>query len=461
MKIIFAIFLLTTSISTGFAKTYHTLVVGGGIAGMSAAHELKKAGKDVLLLEASSKIGGKLQTDSIDGIPFDWAAQSLAKNSSFIVPLIKELGLEHEKENISGSFLFSKKGEFFKINPDDKNSIFSSGLLDKNYDLKKVKLLAEMIKVTPFVPWSNRMDHSRWHHLDDQNAKDYALQFFDKKAVEYFFESAVSGFFFTNLEKTSKAFFIGFMFTMFTEGTPFFSFKNGLGLIAEEMAKHFPHRLSSRVELIEKSKALVKVTLTNGEVFKAKNLVLAVPAPVVKKIYPQRSAEEERALKTITGSAVVLTIKTKKDWRNDPLVGGVYGISFPPVDKGPFASISLESSKGKKVPLGQEIIQVFLSREKSKEALALDMNETYKLIEEELEKIFPGVTKATTHMKMKKFWHGMPELYVGKAVDLNAYKEWVLNTKPQVIFAGDHVNIPGLNGSRYSGLWAAEVLLKR
>mgnify|MGYP005836244261 CR=1 FL=1 len=40
-----------------------TLVIGAGMAGLAAAHELSNAGVNVLVLEARSRIGGRVHTD--------------------------------------------------------------------------------------------------------------------------------------------------------------------------------------------------------------------------------------------------------------------------------------------------------------------------------------------------------------------------------------------------------------
>lgn len=46
-------------------------MVGAGIAGLSAAHHLAEAGEDVMVLEASDRVGGRMQTDEIDGFLLD------------------------------------------------------------------------------------------------------------------------------------------------------------------------------------------------------------------------------------------------------------------------------------------------------------------------------------------------------------------------------------------------------
>ena len=47
------------------------VVVGAGLAGLSAAHYLERAGKCVAVLEASEAVGGRVHTDHIDGFLLD------------------------------------------------------------------------------------------------------------------------------------------------------------------------------------------------------------------------------------------------------------------------------------------------------------------------------------------------------------------------------------------------------
>ena len=52
----------------------HVVVVGGGIAGLAAAHALR--GLDVTILEATDRVGGKLRTSEIAGVAVDEGAES-------------------------------------------------------------------------------------------------------------------------------------------------------------------------------------------------------------------------------------------------------------------------------------------------------------------------------------------------------------------------------------------------
>ncbi len=47
------------------------VVIGAGLAGMNAAIQLQKAGREVIVLEATERAGGRVQSDSIDGFTCD------------------------------------------------------------------------------------------------------------------------------------------------------------------------------------------------------------------------------------------------------------------------------------------------------------------------------------------------------------------------------------------------------
>ena len=47
------------------------IIVGGGITGLSAAYELCKTGHEILLLESSERLGGKILTTEVAGSNID------------------------------------------------------------------------------------------------------------------------------------------------------------------------------------------------------------------------------------------------------------------------------------------------------------------------------------------------------------------------------------------------------
>ncbi|ATY98798.1 protoporphyrinogen oxidase [Streptomyces sp. KAI-26] len=71
----------------------HVVVIGGGIAGLAAAHRLVAAGLRVTLLEATDRLGGKLMTGEIAGVQVDLGAESVLARRPEAVALAEAVGL--------------------------------------------------------------------------------------------------------------------------------------------------------------------------------------------------------------------------------------------------------------------------------------------------------------------------------------------------------------------------------
>ena len=69
------------------------VVIGGGIAGLAAAHRLLAGGSDVTVLEASDRVGGKLLPGRIAGVRVDLGAESMLARRPEAVALAREVGL--------------------------------------------------------------------------------------------------------------------------------------------------------------------------------------------------------------------------------------------------------------------------------------------------------------------------------------------------------------------------------
>ena len=71
-------------------------VVGGGIAGLAAAWFLHRDGVEVTVYEADDRLGGKVQTGSLDGRPVELAADAFLARVPDAAELCRELGLGDE-----------------------------------------------------------------------------------------------------------------------------------------------------------------------------------------------------------------------------------------------------------------------------------------------------------------------------------------------------------------------------
>jgi protoporphyrinogen/coproporphyrinogen III oxidase len=73
--------------------TVDVAIVGGGIAGLAAAYELRQRGVSVTVLEAASRAGGVIQTERTDGWVIDGGPDSMLVQKPAAVALCRELGL--------------------------------------------------------------------------------------------------------------------------------------------------------------------------------------------------------------------------------------------------------------------------------------------------------------------------------------------------------------------------------
>jgi protoporphyrinogen/coproporphyrinogen III oxidase len=69
-------------------------VVGGGIAGLTAAYRLKQRGARVVVYEAGERVGGAIRTERRDGYLAELGPNSLASPGPELRALVAELGLE-------------------------------------------------------------------------------------------------------------------------------------------------------------------------------------------------------------------------------------------------------------------------------------------------------------------------------------------------------------------------------
>ncbi|RKQ36750.1 protoporphyrinogen oxidase [Kocuria tytonis] len=88
------------------------LVVGGGVAGLTAARDLAAAGLRVTLVEASDHFGGAVGAHEVAGLVLDSGAESFATRSTAVPELMAELGLTERMvtPDPAGSWLFLPEG---------------------------------------------------------------------------------------------------------------------------------------------------------------------------------------------------------------------------------------------------------------------------------------------------------------------------------------------------------------
>jgi monoamine oxidase len=154
------------------------VVVGAGLAGLTAARELVAEGVDVAVLEARDRVGGRTVNEPIgDGKIVELGGQWVGPSQHRILALAKELGLETFPTHVDGLNLTERRGRVSRY----KGTIPKGNpvvLAEVGLALKKIDRLAA--KIDPARPWESelaeldRMTFDTWmrRHVRTASGRD-------------------------------------------------------------------------------------------------------------------------------------------------------------------------------------------------------------------------------------------------------------------------------------------------
>ena len=82
------------------------VIVGAGVTGLTAAWRLTQAGRSVIVLEARDRVGGRLRTETYDGVDVELGGQWVSPDQDALLGLIDELGLTTYPRYRAGSSVY-------------------------------------------------------------------------------------------------------------------------------------------------------------------------------------------------------------------------------------------------------------------------------------------------------------------------------------------------------------------
>ena len=75
---------------------YDYIIIGGGISGLYMGNQLSKSKKDILLVESTNRLGGRIYTKQEKGVQFELGAARISQKHTKVLSLINELGLNDD-----------------------------------------------------------------------------------------------------------------------------------------------------------------------------------------------------------------------------------------------------------------------------------------------------------------------------------------------------------------------------
>ncbi|HKQ76168.1 MAG TPA: NAD(P)/FAD-dependent oxidoreductase [Blastocatellia bacterium] len=120
-------------------------IVGGGLAGLSAANYLARAGVDVMVFEKSHAVGGRARTDSEQGYHFNLGPHALFAGGAAI-RILRELGVKFQGRRPATSSGFAIDRGAKHTLPVGPFSMLTTGLFGLGAKLESARLLGAVSK---------------------------------------------------------------------------------------------------------------------------------------------------------------------------------------------------------------------------------------------------------------------------------------------------------------------------
>jgi protoporphyrinogen/coproporphyrinogen III oxidase len=354
------------------------VVVGGGIGGLSTAFFLKDRA-DVLLVEASSRLGGVIQTVHEDGFTMEAGPDCFISEKPAGLKLAEELGLKDEligtNPEFRQSFILSKGSlvpvpkDFYLMAPKSFPAFFFSSLLSWH---GKLRAAAEL--------WVKAAGES-----EDESLSSFVTRRFGREMLDRVAQPMLAGIYtadpdelslkatmprFHELERQYGSVIRGLRAKKLGANASgpryglFVSFRNGMDTLIEALKQKIASAqilVNHKVENISRQPTGGwSVKLHSGETLQADLLYLALPAHACSKLLAPSAPTLSQALGKIPyASSATMNVVYKTDQIRHPMNG--MGFVVPNIEKRNLAACSFTFRKFRnRAPEGFALLRAFL-----------------------------------------------------------------------------------------------------
>lgn len=453
--------------------TYEIVVVGAGIAGLTAAYFLQDCHLQVL--EKNNYVGGRTVAGTYQGFIYAKGTEYLGKPEGTLATLLQALKLQPKEIPAPMDAHFYNNQFYYGEDGLALLSIEQSSLADYNRFVKLIQTDVQGYEEIPNVDFTSPLAD-----LDNLTAR----QWFDKqKFPSIFYDTyniATRGLFGANLDEISALSVVPEIAFDYENAKPIkdsgnldnspmptnletgaYTFLTGLTEVTTAMA----HPLKDKIQLNatvtnvsqQNDRYLITYTDNQGNTFSlaTKVVILATPAPVTLKLVPTLLSDEQKILMQQIPYASYVTValfSNERIWDNAFDLAMPEGHFFTDVYDSTWIQRHYDDSLQDQ-PTGIMTIYVPPKSYQDQSLLNMTDDEILMNIYNDLEKVFPGVQDKIVGYDLQRFPYAYPVMTLGAYKRLTRLHEI---TQGGLLLAGDYLIYPTFEAAVESGYLAAQ-----
>ena len=434
------------------------IVVGAGIAGLTAAYRLQKAGFSVTVLESENRIGGRATTVKKDGYSIDPGASAVLGSYTAYLALAEELGLTRDIHPASQFVGTIKNGTIHYFNTGNVYwSAFTTGLLSWRSKLRLARAFIDVqrAKKRGYITFENMGAAAA---IDTETAAQYGIRRLNREIAEYFVEPLVRGMMLANSDSVSKVELFHGLNNIYD--VTLYGLQGGVKAFSDALAAHLDVRLQAPVTSVQQVGGGAEVTWQqNGETMNqlADACVLACPLPFAAQIYPEHQALQTLNKGVRYAPCISVSIGTRRKPKNK-----AYVIQVPRVEHESICYIFAEHNKGVDVaPVGCGLITAYFSDTASQRWFGRPDQEIVAEVLSFFDEFMPELEGSIELTHVHRWQASLCQNEVGAYQAVNDFRT-KLSPRESVQFAGDYLfSAVGQGIAVESGNRAAENILSQ
>jgi monoamine oxidase len=313
----------------------YAIVVGAGMAGLAAARALRRSGKQIVVLEARDRVGGRVKAGKLAGHAIDLGGMWVGPTQTRLLDLLREYNIATMRQYLAGKGIFEFSG--IRVTPQGEEFGFNAES-QSDYDQMIAKLNALVAKVPPEAPWAA----PNAEELDDITLEQWLRENVHNDTVLRMMNSEVRGTLTAEPWQVSLLYFLFYCrsgdsfdeLAKFDNGAQMYLVPGSMHQVAVAMAKELGNALKLEAPVTSISQDASGVTVVSEkDTWRADRAIVALPLPLSSRIRYQPPLPPEREALTEQmpmGSVIKYWIAYEKPFWREHGMNGLLFTDAPP-----------------------------------------------------------------------------------------------------------------------------------